>query len=75
MRRELSLLHAGEMRNPTEIIQYDLREFTLPNVMRSAGGFSFLAVGIALEIVLHFLHGAGSVQHQWLSAVCAEHQP
>ena len=48
MRRELPLLHAGEMCDPAEIIQNDLREFTLPDVVRSTGGFSFLAVGIAL---------------------------
>ena len=62
------------MRNPSEIIQYDLREFTLPDVMRSTGGFALFAVGIALEIVLHLLHGTGSVQHQRLSAVRTEHQ-
>ena len=62
------------MRNPAEIIQYDLREFALSDVMRSAGGFTLLAVGIAFEVVLHLLHGAGAVQHQRLSAVRAEHQ-
>ena len=71
----MPLLHAGEMCDPAEIIQNDLREITFPDVVRAAGSFSFLAVGVALEIVLHLLHGAGSVQHQWLSAVCAEHLP
>ena len=62
------------MCDPSEIIQNDLHKFTLPDVVRSAGGFAFLAVGVALEVVLHLLHGAGSVQHQRLSAVRAEHQ-
>ena len=74
MRRELSLLHSGKMRDPTEIIQNDLREITFPDVVRAAGSFSFLAVGIALEIVLQLFHGRGTMQHHWLSAICTEYQ-
>ena len=74
MRRELSLLHSGEMCDPTEIIQNDLREITFPDVVRAAGSFSFLAVGIALEIVLQLFHGRGTMQRHWLSAICTEYQ-
>ena len=74
MRRELSLLHSGEMCDPSEIIQNDLHKFTLPDVVRAAGSFSFLAVGIALEIVLQLFHGRGTMQHHWLSAICTEYQ-
>lgn len=74
VRRELSLLHPGEVCDPPQVIQHDLREITFPDVVRAAGSFSFLAVGIALEIVLQLFHGRGTMQHHWLSAICTEYQ-
>ena len=74
VRRELSLLHPGEVCDPPQVIQHDLREITFPDVVRAAGSFSFLAVGVALEIVLQLFHGRGTMQHHWLSAICTEYQ-
>ena len=62
------------MCDPSEIIQNDLHKFTFPDVVRAAGSFSFLAVGVALEIVLQLFHGRGTMQHHWLSAICTEYQ-
>ena len=42
--------------------------------MRRANGLALFAVGVALEVVLRPLHRAGSVQHQRLAAIRAEHQ-
>ena len=42
--------------------------------MRRTDGLALFAVGVALEVVLRPLHGAGSVQHQRLAAIRAEYQ-
>lgn len=50
-------------------------QFKLPDMVRRANGPALFAVGVALEIVLRLFHCAGSVQHQRLAAIRAEHQP
>ena len=44
------------------------------NVVRRTDGLALFAIGAALEIVLHFFHRAGFVQHQRLAAGGTEHQ-
>lgn len=43
-------------------------------MVRCADGLALFAVGVALEVVLRLFHRAGSVQHQRLAAIRAEHQ-
>ena len=64
----------GMFKQYAEQLVAELREITFPDVVRAAGSFSFLAVGVALEIVLQLFHGRGTMQHHWLSAICTEYQ-
>ena len=43
-------------------------------MVRCSDVLALFAVGVALEVVLCPLHRAGSVQHQRLAAIRAEHQ-
>lgn len=71
---ELLFLHPREVRHPAQVLQHNGFQFKLPDVMRRADGLALFAVGVALEVVLRPLHRAGSVQHQRLAAIRAEHQ-